>query len=174
MNLFKLLSLLVVLLFLAACSSIKSINQLGQEIYQLNEDKWNGTWVTGEGSIQLEVVDTTNSEVSIMFIEKGKIQKYKVFIRKDADNSYMNLIDKDNHYFIAKFKKTRNQIIVWLPALEMMQKAVNSKAIAGIVSENKNVLITAEKKQLDRYFFDNKERMLFEYEEPVVFRKLIK
>ena len=146
MKVFKLSSLLILVMLLGACSSVKSIHQLGQEIYQLDEKKWNGTWVTGEGSIQLEVVDNASGEVSIMLIEKGAIQKYKVYITKNTDDSYMNLVDKDNQYFIAKFKKTRNQIIVWLPAVEMMRGAVTSTAISGVVSENKNILITSEKK----------------------------
>lgn len=162
------------MIFLGACSTIKSTQQLGSEIYVLEKNKWEGTWVTGEGSIQLKVVDINSSEVAIMFIEKDEVQKYKAFIRTNGDGSYINVIDTDNHYFFAKFKKTRNQIVVWLPERHMMQKAISTGGVIGSVSEKKNVLITSEKKQLDSYFFENNNLMLFDYEEPIIFRKLIK
>jgi uncharacterized protein YcfL len=174
MKIFKLLNLFVLLILIGACSTIKTINQLGEKTYLLDKNKWEGTWVTGEGFLQLKVIDIETSEVSIMLIEKGELQKYKIFIRKNGEDSYMNLVDEDNHYLFAKFKRTRNQIIVWLPSREMMQKAINSKALTGVISEKKNVLITSEKKQVNNYFVENKDKILFEYEEPIIFRKLIK
>lgn len=164
---------LVLIVLIGACTSIKSVSQLGEDVYILNEDEWEGTWAAGENSLQVKIIDTESSEILIMFIEKGKIQKYTVFIKQNGKDSYMNLVDEDNRYFFTKFIKTKNQVIIWLPSEKALKHAISDKKLEGLVTKDKDIVINANKNSFNQYFIDNKEKMLFEYEKPLILRKLI-
>ncbi|MFV2005639.1 MAG: hypothetical protein ACC650_10550 [Gammaproteobacteria bacterium] len=169
----KLLSVLVLLAFLGACTTVKSVNQLGKDNYILDKDEWEGTWIAGDGSLQLYIVDIKLAEIEIVFIEKGEIKKYQVFLRQNGKDSYMNLVAEDGRYYFAKYIKRKNQIITWLPSIKMLKTAISNRKLEGIINEEKDLLIKSDKNTLNKYFIENKGKMLFEYEEPFVFRKLV-
>lgn len=172
MNILKVLVLVILLLAVVGCSAVRSVNQVGESIYPLTISEWDGTWVTGDGSLVLEVRDSKTGELEIMFIEKGELEKHTVFVKQIGNDSYMNLVDKDSSYLFAKFKKSRNQVIVWLPSAKEIKLAISNKQLDGLVDGDSDLLIKSDKSSLNKYFEANKEKMLFEYEEPVVFRKL--
>ena len=112
--------------------------------------------------------------IEVVFIERGKIEQYTVTIKQSGEDRYMNLLNEDKRYLFAKFKKRYNQIIVWPPSSKAMKAAIASKSIKGEITKDDDLLITADKKSLDKFFSDNSEKMLFDYGEPVVFRKNVK
>lgn len=172
-NTLKALVLIVLLLVVVACDSVRSTNQLGETTYPLTVGEWDGTWLTGDGSLVLEVKDTKTGEIEIMFIEKGEIEKHTIFVRQNGSDTYMNLIDEDKLYLFAKFKKSTNQIIIWLPLAKEIKLAINNKQLEGVISEGgSDLIIKSDKSRLNKYFIVNKSKILFDYEEPVIFRKL--
>ncbi|MCF6226013.1 MAG: hypothetical protein L3J22_06875 [Xanthomonadales bacterium] len=171
-NALKALVLIVFLLVVVACNTVKSVNQIGETTYPLTVGEWGGTWLAGDSSLVLEVKDTKTGEIEIMFIENGEIEKHTVFVRQNGGDAYMNLIDEDKLYLFAKFKKSTNQIIIWLPLEKEMKLAINNKQLEGVISEGSDVIIKSDKLSLNKYFIANKEKILFDYEEPMIFRRL--
>ncbi|VAW74698.1 hypothetical protein MNBD_GAMMA15-832 [hydrothermal vent metagenome] len=174
METLKHLSLIAIILLSSACTSISSVHPLGTDTVQLVEHEWRGTWIAQDGTLQLDVLDTKAGIIELVFIEHGKIEKYTVTIKKSGQDTYMNLLNKDKSYLFAKFKKRYNQIIVWPPSSKAMKVAIASEAIKGEITKDDDLLITADKDNLNKFFADNSEKMLFEYDEPVVFRKNVK
>jgi hypothetical protein len=169
----QILILGILLTLIYSCSSIRSIHKLGEESLKINKEEWEGTWISGDASFYVKVIDTTISQIEIMSIENGKLEKHSVFINQNGNNTYGNLLTKDKHYIFVKFKKRKNELLMWLPELEMIKVAINSNKLEGIIKD-KDILIKSEKKLFNKYFIDNKEKMLFEYEKPFIFKKLLK
>jgi len=173
---FKLIVLSVIFMFINGCSYVSSVNQLGEEIYIANEKDWNGTWVTHSGSLNIHVVNAKLGEIEVLFIEHGKLEKHKIYLTKTAKDSYLNLINKaeDKFFFLGKFIKNKNELILWAASTEYIKKAIVNKSLAGKTTNEKHdgVSITASKEALNKYFKDNRDKMLFFYEEPLVLRRL--
>ena len=173
--------LLIFITLICSCSSIRSIHKLGEEPYMLNAEEWEGTWIAGDEAYTVKVVnwqssifvDSTSSEIEVMSIENDKIVKHNFFIKQTGSNTYGNLVTKEKHYIFVKFKKRKNEIIIWLPNFDMMKEAIDSKKLAGVVKD-KDVLLKSDEKVFNTFFTDNEDQMLFKYEEPFIFRKLIK
>ncbi len=180
MNSIKQLILLALTSLIIGCTLVQSVNKLGKDIYTPNKDEWEGTWVSEGGSLQLKIINQEHGEIEIMFIENGKLLKYRVFLtQNDDDNTYMNIVGKteEKHYYFAKFKKDSNQTIVWQASTEALKEAIIKKKINGSIVKNKygdTIIINATKNELNKFFIKNRRQMLFEYEEPLILRRLTK
>lgn len=164
---------------MSGCSFVQSVNKLGKEIYIPNKDEWEGTWIAEDGSLQIKVINKELGEIRIMFIENGELLNYRIFLAKNGNDTYMNLVEKseDKFYYPAKFKKKTNQVIVWRVSSDFLKKAITSKKIDGEITEHKyndDLLIKASKEKLNSYFIENSDQMLFEYEDPLVLWRLVK
>lgn len=164
---------------MSGCSFVQSVNKLGEEIYIPNKDEWEGTWIAEDGSLQIKVINEELGEIRIMFIENGELLNYRIFLAKNGNDTYMNLVEKseDKFYYPAKFKKKTNQVIVWRVSSDFLKKAITSKKIDGEITEHKyndDLLIKASKEKLNSYFIENSDQMLFEYEDPLVLWRLVK
>ncbi len=180
MNSIKSIILVALTSLIIGCSLVQSVNKLGKDVYIPNKDDWEGTWVAEDGALQLKIIDQEHGEIEIMFIENGKLLKYKVFLtQNDDDNTYMNIIGtiEEKYYHFAKFKKDNNHIIVWQASAEALKEAIIKKNINGNIVKNKysdTITINATKKELNKFFIKNRRQMLFEYEDPHILRRLTK
>ena len=91
----------------------------------------------------------------------------------------MNFLEKeeDKFYYPVKFKKKKNQVIIWLISESLMKKAISNKTLVGVITKHKyteEILIKASKKDLNRYFSENSDQMLFNYNDPFILRRLVK
>ncbi len=162
------LSLLMVLSF--SCSSIRSLHKLGLESLTLDTNKWQGTWISGDGALQVKVVDAHSGEIEILMIENEKIEKHQVFINKNGSDTYGNLLTKEKHYIFVKFKMRKNELLMWLPKLDAIKAAIDHKKLVGVVND-KDILTESSKEVNNSYFIAHKEQILFEYEEPFIFKR---
>lgn len=179
MKLSRLIILLALAIFISACSVVKSVNKLGGEHYKVSKEQWEGTWIAEDGALQIKVLKPDSGELQIMFIENGKLESYTLFLGRNGSDTYINFVENadDQFYYPAKFKKSNNQIIVWLLSTEMLKQAIINKEIDGKIIKQKysdDILITASPEELNQYFTDNKQHMLFDYEEPLILRRLVK
>ncbi len=178
MNSIKSIVLLALTSLIIGCSFVQSVNKLGKDVYIPIKDDWEGTWVAEDGALQLKIIDQAHGEIEIMFIEDGKLLKYKVFLTKNGDdNTYMNVIGRkeEKYYHFAKFKKDNNLTIVWHISTEALKEAIIKKNLNGNIINNKygdTILINATKKELNKFFINNRRQMLFEYENPLILRRL--
>jgi hypothetical protein len=178
MMILRVIILFVLASFISGCSFVKSVNKLGEEPYTANENEWKGTWIVDDNSIQIKVINHKLGEIEIMFIEAGKLLKNRVFLTQKGSETYLNLVEKpeDKFYYPAKFKKSKNQLIVWRVSSDALKKAIRDKKIDGEITKHKysdDVLIKASKEELNNFFIRNREQMLFDYEEPFVLRRLV-
>ncbi len=180
MNSIKSIILLALTSLIIGCSVVQSVNKLGKDVYIPNRDEWEGTWVTEGGALQLRIINQEHGEIEIMFIEKDKLLKHRVFLtQNDANNTYMNIIGKpeEEYYHFVKFKKNNNQAIIWNVSIEALKEAIIKKKINGSIVKNEysdTLIINATKKKLNSFFIKNKKQMLFEYEKPLILRRLTK
>lgn len=178
MNL-KIVSVFLLMILVSGCSSIKSINKLGETPYVPNITEWEGTWVAEGGALQLQVIDQKQGQIEILFIDSGKLHKYRLFLTQSDKDTYMNFLEKqeDKFYYPVKFKKKKNQVIIWLISESLMKKAISNKTLAGVITKHKyseEIQIKASKKDLNRYFSENSDQMLFNYNDPFILRRLVK
>ena len=163
---------LVLLLTLGACSTIKSTNLVGDYALKLNPDEWNGTWVIGEETYQVNVINEDFGIMESVSIKDGKTQKYKMFATQGGDDKYINLVNADKRFSFVKFKREKNSATAWMPSKEVFKKAIESHKIAGEIDEGGNILITASGKAFSEFIKTNPELMMFELESPSIFKRV--
>lgn len=169
------------------CSTVQSVSILGSEPYQLDEKNWDGTWVAEDGSFKLKVTNGKNGEAEVLFIDSGELQKYSLFFTKTGKDSFVNVLlnekEKFKHpgartvYYPVKFKRNNNQLILWIIDVKKIQNAVEAKQIKGVTKKDKyssDVLLTGDRASLNAFFTNNRDKMLYVYEEPFIVRKLTK
>lgn len=178
---------------ISACTTITSNTPLGVNVYTLDKDDWGGTWVTLERafelgkdewegnwvtvseSFQITVTNYQLGELEINFLEDGKINTHKVYARKSDKDSYLNLLDDDGHYLFAKFKinKKYGRIIIWVPIEVMIEQAFKEKELTGEIKKG-DIWIKSDEDTLNKFFSENRNEMLFAYEDPIIFIRLAK
>ncbi|MFC1602741.1 hypothetical protein ACFL3U_04165 [Pseudomonadota bacterium] len=164
---------LILALTLGACSSIKSTNTVGDYALKLNPDEWNGTWVIGKGTYQISVINPDFGVMISESIKDGKTEKHRMFVTQTGSDKYINLVNVGKNFSFAKFKKEKDSATVWMPSKEMFKKAITDHKIAGEVDKNGNILITASGEEFSEFLKTNPELMLFEYDSPSIFKRLV-
>lgn len=168
----KVIVLLVVALIVGACAPIKSMYMLGDYALKTSADEWNGTWVYEDDSFQ---VDVLNPDFGIFELESninGESEEHRVFATQSDDANYMNLVDAEKNFFFVKFKKEKDSITVWFPSKGALTKAIEGNEIKGEVGKDGDILITASSNEFREYFKSNQNQMLFDLENPRVFKRL--
>ncbi len=168
----RVILLLIFVPALYACATITSTQMLGENVYLLDPMEWDGTWIIEKDSFQLEVVDKIAGKIEIRSIAGNKVEVNTLFIRQSGKSNYINFIDEENNYFFAKFKKNKNQVIVWLPSKNEFQQAIKNNEIEGNINKRGDVQTTASSESFNKYVTANSRIMIFQYEEPGVFRRL--
>jgi len=193
------LCLVVVMLAISACTTVTSTSPVGFDTYVLDKDHWDGTWVTDDrahefskdewegnwitvnDSIQITVTSYVDSEIEINFLEKGELHSHKVLVRKIGKDSYLNLINDDGHYVFAKFRmrnknRKRNKIIIWPPSDSVISKAFEDKELTGETRStgeySGEIRINSDEETLNNFYSENRDRMLFYYEDPIVMLRI--
>jgi len=175
----RLIIIFLLLVLINGCSLVKSVNKLGNEVYIFKENEWQGTWIVDDNALQIKEIDQNSGEIEIILIERAKLLKYRILLAQNGKDTFMNFIEKpeDEFYYPAKFKKNKNQLIVWRVSSDALEKAISKKKIDGEVTKHKysnDVLITADKEKLNSFFINNRKQMLFDYEEPLILQRLVK
>ncbi len=165
--------ILVFIITITACATVTSNNILGKDSYLISKEGWNGTWIIGEESVKVKVIDPDSSEIEVVYISKGEIQRRRVLIRRNKNKYFMNFKGDDNKYYFGRFKKHKNQIVVWGPSLKLLLNARNNNELEIIDVSNKEWLIKSEQETLNKFYIKNSETMSFDYENPYVFRRII-
>ncbi len=85
----------------------------------------------------------------------------------------MNFKGDDNKYYFGRFKKHKNQIVVWGPSLKLLLNARNNNELEIIDVSNKELFIKSDQETLNKFYIQNSETMSFDYENPYVFRRIV-
>ncbi len=169
----KVVILLITALTLGACLPVKSTYMLGDYALKTNADEWNGTWIQEKDTFQLKVLNPDFGIIEAASIENGETKKYRMFVTQSENNKYINLVGSDKKFSFVKFKKEKNAITAWRPSKEMLTKAIADQEIKGQVDKDGNILITANSEAVRDFFKTNQNSMMFDHENPDIFKKLV-
>ena len=167
----KICILLMLALTIAACSSVKSTSMLGDYALKLHEDEWNGTWVIDNDSYQIRVVNPDFGIMESTSIKDGKSIKHRLFATQSEENRYINLVGANKTFYFVKFKKEKDSITVWEPSTKFLNQAITNNEIEGKIDSNNDLLITANSNALKAFFKKNQNLMIFDIENPSIFKR---
>ena len=133
--------LISLFLLLGGCSSVTTNNIIGTNPLVLTEEKWNGTWLHGNGTVTFKVLDSEKGLLQLVWLD-DKNGKYvanamTVQIMEGMEWNYLNVIESEERkkhpdsYLWGRVKKERNILYFWYPKVEHFKIAVNENLIKG-------------------------------------------
>ena len=169
-NLLALISILTVI----GCSAVYSTYPMGETTIPLNTDEWKGTWIHSEGSITIDVTDTTNGVLQIAWIENMKIKSYRVQLLKAGKWLFGNVKDDNNgnRYIWGRVSKNNHQIVLWAPTVSKFRNLIENGILPGTVDADGNVTLDQLTAKHFSKITSESEGILFDWDDPVVLMRL--
>lgn len=167
---------------LTACSSVYSINPVGEKPVHLELDEWNGNWLGANGVMTIRVKDAEHGILQVAWIEDMELLQYQVQLLESGDWVFFNLREEedDDGYFWGRVKKDSNSIILWDPEISKFRTLVEAGTLPGEVKKSgkdneydSDVILgelTVEHLQI---ITSEKNGVLFDWDDPLVLIKLL-
>lgn len=162
---------------ITGCGMVYTTQPIGENPYLIEKETWEGTWTNGENFLTINVLDEKNGLFQIAWIEDDqnpiKLESCKVHLLESGDWVFGSIQDKDNpkRYIWGRIKKNERQIVVWLPDPEKFKTLVGEGRLPGKIGDNEVVLGNLTSKHL-KLITSEMEGVLFEWDEPIIFRRL--
>lgn len=172
-------ALLGLLLLATGCSTVATLQPLGEDPVALPEEAWAGTWIHKDGAVTVRVVNPAQGLLEVGWVEEsgGRLmtESHTVQLRRSAGWTFGNLEaeGEPGRYLWARVEKEGNQIIVWRPDPGKFKRLVEEGRLPGSVTEDDDVVLqplTAEQVEL---LTSEREGVLLEWDDPVIFTRLV-
>lgn len=200
MNLSKVLRLGLSLAFLSGCHAVYSTHPVGEAPVSVSPDDWEGTWVHKDGAVTVVVLDQEKGVLEIGWVEKKqerlKLERYKVLLRKSGEWLFGSVQDPDKPklYVWGRIKNEDGQIVLWAPDVQKARALVEKGVLPGrvekmndvsftdpdpdavgprpILSKESDVILTRLGATELKVIMSGEKGALFDWERPLVFRRL--
>jgi hypothetical protein len=173
----------VLLLFLlTGCANVFSTQPIGDKPYQIKEEDWKGVWFNKDATVSIKVVDGCNGVIKIAWVEwkdnEAKLEYYEVQLRQFEKWVFGNVKDTDVNgkglYLWAPIKLSGDQLIYWRPNAEKF-RALGKNGKLPCREEGKTDCILGDLSPDHlKIMTSQTEGLLYEWDEPVVFVRIIK
>jgi len=176
--------LALALLYSAGCSSVMIEEPLPGNPEPFDQRSFEGTWLFDGNVVELKFGSNGTAKIAGLEWKDDQFQLWQqeLIVTKGTRHNFLSLRAEENgelmeDYFFAAYTFSDNgDLIVWIPEEDAFEKLVSEDVLEGSVTKgksSKNILITSPPAKLLEILNDRKNRELFDYTEPIVFRKLI-
>jgi len=177
----------VFLLFcLSGCSIVSSKSTVGTPVQEDLSGQFDGVWegdsgicyikYSGEGRLQIANVEWQDDKFRLKIMEG--------ILTQCGDRKFVNFPDPETSgenrtdYIFAYYSFVGDNLLaVWMPKINVFEKAVSDGEIRGKVIEGKystSVQIDESEESLCRFIQSRNTEELFDLEEPLVYRRIKK
>ena len=187
MRYIKMFYLPIVALVLSGCEAVLTEQPLGEEVRVLDEETWQGTWLSNGVVLMTTVMDAEKGVMQAAWLERGeegaRTESYTGFVRQTGDWVFLNMEhqpedtdqesvkDASPAYFWARVENDGRRVILWWPNTEEVRKAVNSGNLPGLVKEDNDVqLAPLESQHLE--LINSPASNLLNWSEPDIFIRI--
>jgi hypothetical protein len=183
-----------ILIALAGCSVITSMNPIGIQPVKLDPADWDGLWTDGEGYVFMKVKDAEQGIVHAtitgleysdetgkleieqfdLFIRAGKSGKFMNFRLKDtADDGIMNEENTESYVWLL-CEKNSNQLMLFTPNVDQFKSLITDGKLKGSIFKS-GAMLTGTSDEITGYLDSVPEQhMLYEWKDPVPFIRISK
>jgi hypothetical protein len=173
-------------IFLGGCSSVSSKFLIGTPVEENLSAKFDGVWDLGDGNVgQVKYLGKGQLRVAGGEWKEGRFEltEMTIVLTKCGNKQFVNFYDqekvdeKGSNYLFGYGAFIGDYFLVWLPKTEVFEKAVNAGKIKGKVSKEKNsksIDLEESSDTLCRFLQDQAVELLFDLEDPMIYRRMIK
>ena len=164
---------------ISGCGMVYTTQPVGERPSLIETGDWEGTWINEEKFLTINVLDETTGLLQISWIEKDmgqdKLESCKVHLLESGDWIFASIPDKDNpkRYLWGRIKQDEQQVVVWVPDSEKFQALVEEGKLPGKIEDSDVILGNLTSDHL-KLITSKTESVLFEWDEPIIFRRFSK
>lgn len=170
------------LLLCCGCKAVYSPSPVGDTPKNIcqEQDKWEGTWMTSDGSsLSVKVIDGCQGIIKVGWIEETdkktgwEFKTAEVFIRDGGRWTFASTKSDDTNetlYVWCRIKNDGKQVTYWNPDVEKFRKLVEENRLPGSTNENGVTLGTLSSNHLALITSETND-VLFAWDEPTVLFK---
>jgi hypothetical protein len=166
-------------LTLSACSAVLVREPIGEAPYPVQEKEWEGEWIHEDGLIFIRVADEDEGALLLAGVEEKDevlgLETSKVTLRRSGEWVFASLRDetasaKEDEYVWARIRKADDMIIVWLPDADKFKGLIEEGILPGETGDG--ILLKDLKKEHYEIITSEAQGVLFEWDEPMILRRL--
>ena len=172
---------------IAGCSSVYSINPVGEKPAQIDAALWDGNWLGADGVMTIKVIDADGGILQVAWIEDMKLEKYQVYLMESGNWLFFNLKDEDQEgdeedpgYFWGRIKKDDNSITLWDPDISKFRALVTEGVLPGEAKKSgkdnehdSDVILGELTAEHLRIIVSEEKGVLFDWDDPLVLLKIL-
>lgn len=165
------------------CSSVTTIQPLPWKIETADQERFEGTWIFADGSLQIRFAATGVARFAGLDWEDDRFQLERgemtichgeeldfLSVRTEEDGTWMD------RYYLVQYRFTdEGDLVLWLPNAEAFADAIAQGRLEGTVEGEdccKDVTITGPPDALLALIDDADDSELFDYREPMILRRV--
>ena len=179
MKYLKVMLFWIMAITITGCNVVYTTQPIGERPSLIETSDWEGTWINEEKFLTFNVLDKAKGLLRISWIEKDqgqvKLESCKVHLLESGDWIFASIPDKDNpkQYLWGRIKQDGRQVVVWVPDSEKFKTLVEEGKLPGRVEDN-NILLGNLTSEHLKLITSETAGVLFEWDEPIIFRRFSK
>ncbi len=178
-----LIELVFMLFFICACSTVSTPYPLNDQPTPMDQEKFEGTWIVEGGAVAVRFADDGVGHIAGVEWEGGKfrLMQGELIVTEGVPTNYLSIRFDDQgqwheQYALVRYKFTdQGELVLWSPDIEAFESAIEAKELKGAIEKdryNTEITLTEAPDSLVRFMNDPKRQNLFNYQEPIVLRRI--
>jgi hypothetical protein len=180
----RLMAVILLVLALAGCSSVTIKQPLPRTADSAEQARFEGEWVTGDQIIYMRFGSNGIGQFAGVDWKNGQFtcEKGEFIVSKGTASNFLSVRIPENGkmqemYFFVQYYFTREgELVVWLPEAKAFADAVEKGKLLGTVERGKSsisVVLTGTPEKILAFLNDPANGTMFDYKEPMIFKKLV-
>jgi len=163
---------------LSACTTVSSLEPVGDQPRPALPADWEGTWVRQDHALVIRVADPQQGLLEVAWVEaKGgalRLEAYRVALRGAGDWTFGNVTEADQpgRSFWAALRRASGQIVLWLPDAERCAKLVREGVVPGTVEGGGDVVLGRLTPEQTLRLVSQDQGGCVDWSEPLLFARL--
>jgi hypothetical protein len=172
---------------LLGCEGVFISRPMGEKVVLLKARDWDGSWLREDGFLKTKVLDGEKGKLIAAWIENAgegfKLVCDTIYIRKTGERMFWNKKEKywsiggdggsqTDNYLWGKIKRNGRQVILWKADIETFKGLVNEGKLPGRVDKDGSVFLDDLSQVHLKIFLSEKERALYDWNEPFVLNRI--
>jgi hypothetical protein len=163
---------------LAGCTTVSSIEPMGERPKPVLEKEWEGTWLHQDQPVLVRVSDPEQGLIEVAWVEEKqgalRLESYRIALRESGDWTFGNVreTDQPGRSYWGVLRKEPAQLVLWTPDPERCATLVKGGVIPGTVEAGGDVILERLTPGQTLRTVSGDEGGCLRWTEPVVFFRL--
>ena len=170
------LAVVALSLALSGCDLVTSREPIGLPL-ALDEEQWEGTWMTDDGPLTVRVVDAEKGRLEIAWIEEkdGELVLETVdgHLGQYLDWTFASFagVEDVSGFLWSRLEREGERIFLWWPRPEELRRLVEAGLLPGEVDEDSDVILHRLDEAHLAILVSEEQGILYEWDEPMTFHR---